>query len=155
VYGAYTFGPAGKRVKVILLDVRYNRDDPTVPDRDILGEEQWQWFERELRESDAQINFVGSGIQVLPRDKPVQEKWANFPRSLARLEKTLQLSYVLRPLVFNVTMVCRYVAMLRCFCSHSFFEFFSLHHLQERHGRATQWRRALRRDLQDPAPVRG
>lgn len=92
VYGAYTFGPAGKRVKVILLDVRYNRDDPTVPDRDILGEEQWQWFERELRESDAQINFVGSGIQVLPRDKPVQEKWTNFPRSLARLEKTLQLS---------------------------------------------------------------
>jgi alkaline phosphatase D len=118
VYGAYTFGPAGKRVKVILLDVRYNPDDTAAPDRDILGEEQWQWFERELRESDAQINVVGSGIQVLPRDKPVQEKWANFPRSLARLEKTLQLSYVLRPLLqFSELRLCpAYIYRERALC---------------------------------------
>jgi alkaline phosphatase D len=78
---------------VILLDVRFNRDDPAAIDRDILGEEQWKWFEQELRESDAQINIIGSGIQVLPRDKPIQEKWANFPRSLARLQTTLAQSY--------------------------------------------------------------
>jgi len=38
VYGVYTFGPPGKRVKIILLDVRYNRDHPLAPDPDILGE---------------------------------------------------------------------------------------------------------------------
>jgi len=56
-------------------------------------------LENELRESDAQINIIGSGIQILPRDKPVQEKWSDFPRSLARLEEALKLACAAPPLV--------------------------------------------------------
>ena len=47
-------------MKVILLDIRYWNDEQT-----LLGEEQWKWFEEELRTSTAEINVIGSSIQVL------------------------------------------------------------------------------------------
>jgi alkaline phosphatase D len=96
VYSAHTFGPAGKQVKVILLDSRYHRDSlhqavlngvkTNLPNEtgDLLGEEQWQWLERELRNSPAQLHLIGNGIQVLPEDHRF-EKWANFPTSRQRL----------------------------------------------------------------------
>ncbi|MBD2702447.1 alkaline phosphatase family protein [Spirosoma sp. BT702] len=91
-YSSHTFGPAGKRVKVILLDARYFRDPlkkedkKNVPDPtgDILGETQWKWLESQLTNSDADVHIIGSGIQVLP-DQHVYEKWANFPTSRQRL----------------------------------------------------------------------
>lgn len=83
VYSAETYGPEGKRVKVILLDVRYHRD-PRGSGGTMLGEEQWRWLERELRDSDAAIHVIGSGIQVLPVDHRY-EKWENFPAERERL----------------------------------------------------------------------
>lgn len=91
-YSAHTYGPKGKRVKVILLDARYFRDplkkegktnvaDPTGK---ILGETQWQWLEKELTNSDADMHIIGSGIQILPEEH-VYEKWANFPTERERL----------------------------------------------------------------------
>ena len=94
-YQSYTFGPAGHQVKVLLLDTRYFRDNlvastqeglrygPTA-EGDLLGDAQWQWLENELRDSDAQINIIGSSIQVLAEDHGF-EKWANFPQSRQRL----------------------------------------------------------------------
>lgn len=95
VYSAHTFGPPGRRVKVILLDTRYHRDpitrDPISEQRyypnatgDILGAEQWTWLERELRASDAQIHLIGTSIQAVSAQHP-WEKWANFPRARQRL----------------------------------------------------------------------
>ena len=83
VYAAYAFGPAGKRVKIILLDGRYERDAPGRR-ADMLGEEQWRWLEAELTNSDADVHLIGSGIQVIATDHPF-EKWANFPESRRRL----------------------------------------------------------------------
>jgi alkaline phosphatase D len=83
VYEAYTYGPPGRQVKVILLDVRYHRDPPG-PDSDVLGEEQWRWLDGQLRGSTAEIHLIGSGIQVIPEDHPY-EKWSNFPRARERL----------------------------------------------------------------------
>lgn len=95
-YQAYTFGTAGQRVKVILLDGRYFRDElepgsgdsgqryKANPTGDILGEAQWAWLERELTDSDAQIHFIGCGIQVIPEEHAF-EKWANFPQARQRL----------------------------------------------------------------------
>jgi alkaline phosphatase D len=83
VYTAYTFGPAGKRVKIILLDGRYYRDGPG-RNADMLGAEQWQWLEQQLSGSDADVNLIGSGIQVIASEHPF-EKWADFPASRARL----------------------------------------------------------------------
>lgn len=96
IYQSYSFGPKGKRVKVILLDARYFRDElqkgegdntrrylPN-PTGDMLGEAQWQWLEKELTKSDAQIHLIGSGIQVISAEHPY-EKWSNFPAARQRL----------------------------------------------------------------------
>lgn len=90
-YSAHTYGPKGKRVKVILLDGRYFRDPlkkngkDNVPDPagDMLGEAQWRWLEKELTNSDADVHLIGSGVQVLPEEH-VYEKWANFPTARQR-----------------------------------------------------------------------
>ena len=82
-YAAYSFGPNGKRVKIILLDGRYHRDSPG-RHADMLGAEQWQWLEQQLTNSDADVHLIGSGIQVVAKQHPF-EKWANFPESRQRL----------------------------------------------------------------------
>ena len=95
-YQSFTFGPKGKRVKVILLDGRYFRDQlkPGAPlsgtryqpneQGDVLGEKQWQWLEQELKTSDAQVHIIGCGIQFIPTEQRY-EKWANFPAARKRL----------------------------------------------------------------------
>jgi len=96
--GAYsdhdiTFGD--KLVKIILLDTRYFRDtlDPDLGstarylpnmEGDILGEEQWQWFETTLKNSKADFHILGSGIQLIA-DEQGYEKWGNFPKSRERM----------------------------------------------------------------------
>ena len=50
----------------------------------MLGAEQWQWLETELRNSTVQIHLIVSGIQILPEEHKY-EKWANFPQSRRRL----------------------------------------------------------------------
>ena len=95
VYSAHTYGPPGQRVKVILLDTRYHRDtlqrigaDSALyrpnPEGDILGGAQWTWLEDELRNSDAQIHFIGTSIQAIPTQHR-WEKWSNFPQARQRL----------------------------------------------------------------------
>jgi hypothetical protein len=88
-YVSYEFGPRGRRVKLLLLDVRYFRDDSPAVMSDhnatVLGAAQWEWLGRELRGSDADFHIIGSGIEVLPPDKPATEKWANYPAERRRL----------------------------------------------------------------------
>ncbi|MCZ6890222.1 MAG: alkaline phosphatase D family protein [Gammaproteobacteria bacterium] len=74
---------AGGRVKVILLDTRFNRDKPG-ENGDVLGPNQWAWLEAELAGSDAQFHLIVSSIQVVPQEHRY-EKWANFPASRDRL----------------------------------------------------------------------
>jgi alkaline phosphatase D len=110
-YQSFTFGPDGKKVKVILLDSRYHRDEPIRnPNRPpsylpnetgtILGEEQWQWLEAELENSDAQIHLIGNGIQVIPQDHDF-EKWVNFPRERTRLFELLKEYQVPNPILLS------------------------------------------------------
>lgn len=95
-YQSYTFGTKGKKVKIILLDARYFRDElqkgegdntrrylPN-PSGDVLGEAQWKWLEATLTKSDAQIHLIASGIQVISEEHPY-EKWSNFPAARQRL----------------------------------------------------------------------
>ena len=83
IYTSYVFGPRGKQVKVILIDNRYHAD-PIGPEANLLGQEQWRWLRNELKSSQAQINFIVSGTQVLPEEHRF-EKWANFPKSRNQL----------------------------------------------------------------------
>ena len=113
VYAAYVFGPPGRRVQVILPDLRYNRTamlpaeypggyeawarkraatglplpGPYVrnpdPKATMLGERQWQWLEHQL-EVPAELRLFGSSVQVLA-DFTGWEAWANFARDQDRL----------------------------------------------------------------------
>lgn len=100
LYHARTYGPAGQRVQVILLDTRWFRSPlrPTdqrgapgkerwVPDDDpaktMLGPEQWAWLRERLLEP-AELRLVVSGIQVVA-DGHGWERWGNLPRERQRL----------------------------------------------------------------------
>jgi alkaline phosphatase D len=108
VYDAHVFGPAGKRVQVIMLDTRYFRTglktgkgrqiapygfirEPYEPSSDpaamFLGEEQWAWLAEQLKVP-ADVRLLCSSIQVLSDEHPF-EKWANIPAERARLYKTI------------------------------------------------------------------
>lgn len=89
VYASYAYGKPGRRIKVILMDLRYNADEPG-PESDILGEKQWQWLEKELRESRDDIVLLGSSIQLLPHGHPY-EHWGNYPKSRKRILEILSI----------------------------------------------------------------
>lgn len=96
-YGAYEYGPDEQKVKVILLDARYFRDSLAKQDKaylpnetgTMLGEEQWNWLEDELKNNTAKITVIGSGVQVLSKEHAF-EKWDNFPQERAKLLKLLE-----------------------------------------------------------------
>lgn len=100
IYDARLFGPAGRRVQVILLDTRYfrsllatgeNNAVPSggkyIPNLDpaatMLGEAQWAWLEEQLRVP-AEVRIIASGIQVISEFSG-GEAWANLPREKRRL----------------------------------------------------------------------
>lgn len=104
VYHSQVFGPEGKRVQVIALDGRYHRSAITTkfnpriratesqpntdPAATFLGEEQWKWFEEQLKVP-AELRLIASGIQVLSDEHPF-EKWSLIPHERDRLFKLLR-----------------------------------------------------------------
>ena len=105
IYHSYYFEGRGKRLQVILLDVRTFRNDPRlyrgelsheekyfypmsyypleIKDSTLLGEQQWQWLESELKKP-ADIRIIGSGTQFGITYNGY-EAWANFPHEQQRL----------------------------------------------------------------------
>lgn len=76
------------RYKVLLLDTRSNKDKPGTENGDFLGEQQWRWLQYELSEQellDVDLVLLGSGVQILPDDKLVEESWNEFPQQRERL----------------------------------------------------------------------
>lgn len=108
VYSSSLFGPAGKRVQLILLDTRYFRSplkvgykpgEPgegyrgkyvpnTDPDATILGAAQWRWLEEQLRVP-AEVRIIGSSIQLIANEHG-SEIWDNFPHERTRFLKLLR-----------------------------------------------------------------
>ncbi len=85
VYASETFGPEGRRLLVVLLDVRFHREEPGAEaEADILGAAQWAWLERTLRGSRAEVRMIAGGSQFLPTEHRF-DKWADYPRAKARL----------------------------------------------------------------------
>ena len=100
IYHAETFGPAGMRVQVVLLDTRSFRSPlrstgqpgvsgrgPYLPDPDpaktMLGETQWAWLREQLMQP-AELRLIVSSVQVLAEGHG-WEGWGNLPRERARL----------------------------------------------------------------------
>lgn len=105
IYDAAIFGPAGKRVQVILLDTRSFRSDLATgenhvvpsggryvphpdPDATMLGAAQWAWLEEQLRVP-AELRVVASSIQFISEFSGA-EAWANLPREKRRLLDLLE-----------------------------------------------------------------
>lgn len=106
IYGAEVIGPAGRRVQVLLPDLRWNRTplhkvqgeaalamreaadmgpyepDPS-PSASLLGDVQWRWLEAELRKP-AEVRILASSLQALATFTG-WEAWANFPAERTRL----------------------------------------------------------------------
>lgn len=108
IYDAQVFGPEGRRVQVILLDTRWFRGplerlspeehrklkkekgpwngpylEATASTSTMLGEDQWEWLEAQLKVP-AELRLIVSSIQVIPVDHG-WEKWGNLPRERQRL----------------------------------------------------------------------
>lgn len=105
IYESWRFGPEGKRVQIILLDLRFFRSRPVKdnrsseekeklnlvgwyrPDSDpastILGPTQWAWLEQQLK-LPADLRLIASSFQVVASEKGM-ESWGNFPLERERL----------------------------------------------------------------------
>ena len=101
IYTSYYFGPAEKRLQLVLLDTRYFRSPlkrrkgkppyrrmgKWIPDHSptatMLGDAQWKWLEKELKKP-AKIRLIGSSIQFsVPHHG--YETWANMPLEKQRM----------------------------------------------------------------------
>jgi alkaline phosphatase D len=104
IYHAAVFGPPGKRVQVILLDMRYFRSPlkkdlkrprnlgqyvpVTDPNATLLGTFQWKWLEQQLKVP-AEVRLIGSSVQVVAEDHGF-EKWMNIPHERERLYQLIR-----------------------------------------------------------------
>lgn len=83
IYTSYSFGPAERRIKFILLDTRFFKD--VNPEAPILGKDQWRWLERELKDSRAKLIFLASGYPVMAPNMPMSVEWADYPGEKQKL----------------------------------------------------------------------
>jgi alkaline phosphatase D len=111
IYTTYLFEHQGKRIQLILPDLRWNRTslqqvtDPTQlalresqnmgpyevnlqSGATMLGETQWQWLERQFDET-ADLRIIGSSLQLLA-EFTGWESWANYPSDRQRLMQLLE-----------------------------------------------------------------
>jgi alkaline phosphatase D len=97
LYDARIMGPPGRRVQIILLDLRWFKDpwkvsvagarrryepDPD-PARTLLGPQQWAWLEAELKK-EAELRLIVSPIQI-EAEGDEAERWGDFPAEQQRL----------------------------------------------------------------------
>jgi len=94
----------GKRIQFIILDTRYFRSelikrevrgegegrytDNTRKDATVLGDEQWAWLEKQLREP-AELRLIVSSIQVVPEEH-YWEAWRRFPGEQKKLFRLIK-----------------------------------------------------------------
>lgn len=86
IYTSYRIAEREGKVRLVLLDERYFRDDPG-PEADVLGEGQWAWLETELgkaKDAGDDAIFIVSSSQVLAEDTGA-DRWAEYPKAKKRL----------------------------------------------------------------------
>ncbi len=105
-YYARVFGPAGRRLQIIMLDTRFFRSPLTPTDsfntrgkeryipsidaeQDMLGNDQWTWLENRLQDP-ADLRLIVSSIQILPTDGHGFESWSRLPLEQQRLYRLIR-----------------------------------------------------------------
>ncbi len=96
-YQSHVFNALDFKLKLILLDARYFREQPSRQGKkytkeygpDILGEDQWEWLTKELQDPSIEFFIIGNGIQVISEEHQY-EKWANFPTAREKLFQLIE-----------------------------------------------------------------
>ena len=101
-------------VAVFFLDCRSNktpwsRGPPTYGFGphvgDFFGEKQWAWFSEALKNSNAEVNIIVNGLQVLALNRSQNgnhaEDWDKFPEARKRLLETVLTSGVNAPMLVS------------------------------------------------------
>lgn len=102
IYTAHRITTPQGTVDIIVLDTRYFRSSLT-PDRSgekryvpneygqgtVLGEAQWSWLGKALKNTTADFNIIVSSIQFLS-DQHGFETWGNFPHEVDRLKGLIE-----------------------------------------------------------------
>lgn len=83
VYNSRLFAFGARRLHVIMLDVRWQRDAPD-GHGDMLGEAQWCWLDERLAVA-ADLTLIVSGTQILLTAGTGSETWEDYPRARDRL----------------------------------------------------------------------
>lgn len=101
VYTSHSYKTPKGSIKILVLDTRYFRSQllkdenlnrrykfNSEDDVTVLGAEQWNWLENELRTSEADFNLIVSSIQFLSAEHGF-ETWGNFPKEVEKLNKLI------------------------------------------------------------------
>ena len=109
VYHTYVLDKNGISIKIFVLDTRYFRDDikkniffryKENQHGSILGDDQWEWFENELKHSKSDVNIIVSSIQLIPIQHK-SEKWANFPNEREKIFNILKKYNIKNPIIIS------------------------------------------------------
>lgn len=110
---SYSFGSGHMSYKIILIDVRYNKDPGYIWDQEMISNEQWIWLENELKTNET-FTFIVSGTQYLPVNRFITECWYTKSREkLFNLIGKLQKSGVIL-----ISGDVHFGQMLKTFCVH-------------------------------------
>lgn len=113
VYHAEVVKTDSGSVNIIVLDTRYFRSSLTKsknPDfryqpnaygeGTMLGEGQWQWLEKELKNSKADFNLIVSSIQFLSHEHGF-EAWGNMPHEVDKLKTIIKETHAQNVIVLS------------------------------------------------------
>lgn len=112
--GRYTNDEEWQKVAVFYLDCRTFKTEwykgfdffrTKGSTGDFLGAEQWSWFIAQLNSSDADVNVIVNGLQVLPSHRipngNLAEDWSKYPLARAKLYNAILKSGARSPILVS------------------------------------------------------
>jgi alkaline phosphatase D len=108
IYDSQIINEGDLSVTIFYLDTRYFRD-PIIGTKGkwagestgtILGDDQWDWLDNAMCNSQSDVNIIASGIQVIAEDHG-WEKWGNFPAERKRLLDMIVSSNLNMPIILS------------------------------------------------------
>ncbi len=82
IYAVYDYQREDVSIRIILLDLRYNRQDKGKTSR-IMGKDQWDWLKKNLTSDDVDLHLIVSSTQILRTDG--KDTWGHYPDERTKL----------------------------------------------------------------------
>lgn len=109
-------------IKVIMLDIRYFRNDYSTEEGDFLGEAQWEFLKTELNENlgaEVKATVIVSGLQMIPdgywcNRQRAFECWNKFPNARERLLNTISTSVAPNVMLLSGDVHYTEIAVAKC-----------------------------------------